>query len=365
MILKTTKQNLPLAVSFLFLFCACDSGAGKAEKKTGPEDPGHVLTVEPEPTEVETMVLAPTVFQKELNANGKLAAVQKADLKFQVQGIIRALYVREGQSVESGQLLGILDDAEIASALRQNELDHKKAVLEYEDHLLRLGHRLEDTAALDPAVKDIARLRSGLSSAQIALARAEQQLAGTKLTAPFAGKIANLKAKPHNPASAYDFICTLLQDRELTVEFKVLEQELPFVRNSSTVSVSPFSMPGKRYTGRITAINPLIDNAGMVSVKAGIRHDGQLLEGMGVRVSVRQEVRDLLCVPKEAVLERQDRKVVFTLREDSLAHWNYVEIADENGTHYAIRSGLEAGDEVIHRGNFNLAHDKKVVRSKQ
>jgi len=364
MISKTTKRIPNLLVACFLLFCACDSDAGKAEKKADSQESDFILPPEPEATAVQTMILAPMVFQKELNANGKLAAVQKADLKFQMQGMIRALHIKEGQYVKPGQLLAELDDADQASALRQSELDHQKAILEYEDQLLRLGHRLEDTTALDKETKNIARLRSGLSLAEINLDRAGHQLLGTKLLAPFGGKIANLRAMPHNPTASYDFICTLIDDGELAVEFKVLEQELAFVRSSKTIAVTPFSMPDKSYTGRITGINPMIDKTGMVSVRAGIRHYGRLLEGMSVRVNVRQEVQNQLSVPKEAVLERQDRKVVFTLKDDSLAHWNYVEIADENSRWYVIKSGLSAGDEVIYKGNFNLAHDKKVVRSK-
>lgn len=317
---------------------------------------------EASPTAVKTVLLENTSFPVELIANGKVQARQRADLRFRTDGVIQTIDVREGQHVAAGALLATLDDNRQQTDLRQARLDQRRALLDYEDQLLRSGYRLADTAALDTEIKTVARLRSGLAAAEIALERATSALAQTRLTAPFAGTIANLNARPFNQANAFDYICTLVGDGALRVEFKVLEQEIPFIRNSRTASVSAFSAAEESYMGEITNINPLVDEGGMVSVSAQLKGPSNLLDGMSVRVIVGQALADQLAVPKEAVLDRQGRKVVFTL-ENGLAKWNYVEIARENSTQYAIASGLNAGDEVIYTGNFNLAHDKPVTKA--
>lgn len=310
--------------------------------------------------DVKTKHVQQEPFSLELVANGKLMTNKRADLRFQISGIILNILVNEGQQVMAGQLIGELDNTEQESALRQSTLDYRKAQLDYEDQLLRLGYRLADSASLDVNVKNTTRLRSGLANAEINLQRAKKHLAETKLYSPFTGKIANLKAKKYNSTGS-DPICTLIDDQKLIAEFKVLEQEIPFIKNTQGVVLTAFSLPDKSYQGSIVSINPLVDEGGMVTVKANVSNTGSLLDGMSVRIVARRIVDRFITVPKEAVLDRQGRKVVFTLL-DSIAKWNYVEIAHENSTHYAIASGLKPNDEVIYDGNFNLAHDKKVDR---
>ncbi|WP_257669234.1 efflux RND transporter periplasmic adaptor subunit [Parapedobacter tibetensis] len=353
-------QRFPLHCLIALALAACNpSGANDGSNSEQP--PGNTPTSE-STTEVGVFVLETGTFHQELLANGKLGSTRKADLKFRTDGTIENIHIAEGNRVQAGQLLATLNDEAQRLARQQAELRHRKAVLDYEDQLLRLGYRAADTAKLDERVKRIARLRSGLSDAGLELDKAEKELGHTRLHAPFAGKVANVKARAHNTASSFDYVCTLVDDRELHVEFAVLEQELGFIRASKSVSITPFSDSDTRYSGTVTGINPQVDKAGMVSVKALVRNNGDgLIDGMGVSVTISREIDDQLTVRKEAVLDRQGRKVVFTATEGGTAYWNYVEIGHENSTHYTIKSGLEPGDRVIHMGNFNLAHDKHIT----
>ncbi|WP_374744748.1 efflux RND transporter periplasmic adaptor subunit [Parapedobacter sp. 2B3] len=321
-----------------------------------------LLQATEQPTEVETVTLEKTSFHQELIANGRLSAIRKADLRFRADGTVEQLHMTEGNRVQAGQLLANLNDETQQQALQHAALRRQKAVMDYEDQLLRLGYRAADTAALDEEVKQIARLRSGLSDALLEWRKAEKDVHHTKLYAPFAGKIANLKAKEYNNTAGLDYVCSLIDDRELQVEFAVLEQELDFVKHAKSVRVTAFSEKDRAYEGKVTSINPQVDRSGMVMVKAVIKNpDGGLIDGMGVSVVVSRDFGDQLSVPKEAVLDRQGRKVVFTATDGGTAYWNYVEISHENSTHYAIKDGLKPGDRVIYSGNFNLAHDKPIT----
>lgn len=312
--------------------------------------------------EVEVIEVKTSPFLLELLANGKVEAVRKADLRFAMDGIIRPFVLQEGQQIHAGEVLAMLDDRVILAQQEQAELDMQRAQLDYEDHLLRLGYSLVDAANLDPEVKRIAYLRSGWDTADQGVKRVAQQLENILLIAPFSGKIANLQAKAHNLSSSFDFFCTLIDDDVLQVTFKILEQELLFVRTSQEIVFRVFGQVDRDIAGRISAINPTVDTHGFVSVTAVITHrlEGTgLLDGMGVQVLVRNRTEPLLVVPKGAILERQGRKVVFT-EKDGFAYWNYVEILHENQHHYALRSGVEEGDKVIVQGHFNLSHEHPV-----
>lgn len=355
----TRMLNACAFISWGFIAISCQQAQPTEEQPIGETSRSQATE---QPTEVETVTLEKTPFHQELIANGRLSAARKADLRFRVDGIVERLQITEGHRVAADQLLATLNDEVQQQALQHSALRRQKAVMDYEDQLLRLGYRAADTAALDEEVKQIARLRSGLSDALLEWRKAEKDVQYTRLYAPFAGKIANLKAKEYNTTAGLEYVCSLIDDRELQVEFAVLEQELEFVKHAKSVRVTAFSEKDRAYEGKVTSINPQVDKSGMVMVKAVIKNqDSGLIDGMGVSVVVSRDFGDQLMVPKEAVLDRQGRKVVFTATDGGTAYWNYVEISHENSTHYAIKEGLKPGDQVIYAGNFNLAHDKPIV----
>lgn len=97
----------------------------------------------------------------------------------------------------------------------------------------------------------------------------------------------------------------------------------------------------------------------MIRVRAEFRNNNRLIDGMNVKVLVRKPVYNRLVVPKEALVIRQGKDVVF-VRQDSLAIWKYVTIEYENSSMVSVSEGLSPGDLVIVRGNTNLAHETKV-----
>ena len=144
------------------------------------------------------------------------------------------------------------------------------------------------------------------------------------------------------------------------VEFPVMESEYGFVTRGMPVILVPFIDNAISIDGRITQINPQADDNGMVNIRAEFRNNGRLIDGMNVRVLIRKPELNKLAVPKEALVIRQGRDVIF-IREDSLAIWKYVTIESENSSMVSISEGLTPGDRVIVTGNTNLAHETKVI----
>lgn len=351
-------RYLPVFVLLIFLTVACNEDKEKDENVELSKEQSSIQ--ENPSTPVKTLLINKQVFNRELFANGKLKAIKKANLSFRAQGLIESVQVKEGMRVHNGQVLATLDQMQQERDYRQAELKHKQALLDYQDQLLRAGYQLQDTAVLNKEVLEIARLRSGLSNAEFELQRIQFEKQNTVLIAPFAGKIANVKASPHSSSNSFDYVCTLIDDSHLEVEFQVMEQELDFIRSSKTIRLQSFSGDGQLYSGTISSINPLVDQSGMITVNAQLANTGgQLMDGMSVRVIIEKAISDQVVVPKEAVLDRQNRKVIFVM-EDGIAKWNYVEIAFENSNQYALEEGINEGDRVIYEGNFNLAHDKPV-----
>ena len=312
----------------------------------------------PEAVLVKTVKLEPSTFYHELISNGKSYSSEKAIIPFKVNGIIKELYIHNGQKVKAGDILAIIEDFEYKTQLTQAQVGLEKADMNLKKDLLSF-YLTKDTTGLSPSEIRMSYIRSGFSDAQTALEIARYNYKNTRIYAPLSGVIANLEAKQWNPSQSYSNLCTIIFDEVMEVEFPVIESEYSFINKGMPVGIVPFINDSSLISGRITEINPQVDENGMVKVKAEFRNDRRLIDGMNVKVVIRKPVPNRLVVPKEALVIRQGKDVIF-IRLDSLAIWKYVTVDSENSTSISIKEGLEPGDLVITGGNVNLAHETIV-----
>jgi RND family efflux transporter MFP subunit len=351
------KTRLITGITLMMLFCACSGNRGKETK----ESDGEVSEVkEDKPALVKVKQLEYADFSYELISNGTIAAMQKADLKFQSQEIIRKIHVRNGQSVVKGQKIAELDKFKLETALKQAWDALERARLDLQDVLIGLGYSLADSAEIPADMMKVAKIRSNHEQSQTSYEIARHNLDAATLYAPFDGIIANLTAKEFNLPDGESF-CTIIDNRSPEAVFNILENELPLTNLNDKALVSPFSQPDYTAEGRITEINPMIDKNGMVRMKAALdNRDRRFYEGMNVKIRVQRLLGNRLVIPKSALVLRAGRKVVFVLNSDR-ASWVYVETAQENSDSYVIADGLKAGDAIICEGNINLAHNARVI----
>lgn len=344
-----------LAISCLAFSC------NKPQAETSSESAQEQAIIE-----VDTIVLRKQTFQKQLVCNGKLVAIRKAELMCPNAGdVLQEVYVKNGQRVAKGTLLALSDTHIKSENLERANHDRERSKIELQDKLIGLGYDgKEENVPAD--VLHRAEITSGYFSAQHDVKMAKASLNDCRLTAPFSGRIANLQAKAHQKGNVFG---TLIDDSAFDVEFKVLEVELASLRLGTTVMVSPFVHDGEPMQGSVTEINPLVDDKGLVTIKARIRNkSGQLLDGMNVRIIIENSVADQLIVPKEAVVERDGYHVVFIYNPETRhAEWRYVDIAYSNMKHFALtgcakkETDLGSGEIVIVSGNLNLADETEVT----
>lgn len=344
-------------LTFLLLsLCMACSG----DKQSSKESEGTVETVLPdESNEVTVITLHEADFNHELISNGKLSARRQVDLRFESAEPIASVYVKNGDRVNKGQKLAELATFRLNNKTIRAKDALAKARLELQDILIGQGYMLKDSAKVPPETMQLVRIKSGYDDALAQYELAVYEEKNAVLIAPFDGVVANLFAKQHNTASTSDIFCTIIDPGSMEAVFTVLESELPLIKTGDRVEVTPFASNDTKTEGRITEINPLVDANGMVQVSAAVVSNNRLFEGMNVRVSVQRSLGRQLIVPKEAVVLRSGKQVVFTLVNDK-AYWNYVQTGVENAGSYTIIEGLKEGDRIITSGNINLAHEAPV-----
>jgi RND family efflux transporter MFP subunit len=348
------KQTLIFLAGMMLFANSCTSSQGKTSEDTVKSS----TIVESNP--VKTISLERNSFKQELISNGKLCALLKTEMPFVVSGKVKSLLVKNGNFVAKGDTIAILEDFDLNSHFEKSKQLMAKAKLEMENILIGQGYDAKDIANIPQKVLNIAKLKSGLNNAILDYQKAEHDLKATRLVTPFSGVVANLSKKLHQQVESGKVFCTLIDSKNFEVEFTVLESEIYLLSVGQQVSVQAFALEEGIYKGKVTQINPMVDENGLVTVKALIQNkDGKLLEGLNVKVIAERTLHHQLIIPKSALLLRQNKQVVFTYRNGK-ALWNYVKTGLENSEFYTIVEGLNEGDEVIVEGSLNLAHESEV-----
>lgn len=345
-----------ILISLVSILQSCTSGSAKADSSSPIIAKRSIVE---DIVWVDTLHIRKTTFQKELLSNGKLQAVHKSELRFRIAEMISSIEVKNGQRVKKGQTLATLESFEHENARDQAVQALEKSEIDMKDALISYGYNDKDSAQIPGHILKVAQTRSGYLTAKSDLKKALYDLTHTQLKAPFTGLIANLETHAYNQAETGKAFCLLIDDRKLEVSFSVLESDLADISLGQKIELTPF---GKStvFNGHISEINPLVDEHAMVKVKALVKnHNRSLISGMNAKVKIMQSIPNQIFIPKSALVLRQGKPVVFTWKEGQ-AHWNYVELGNENSTQINILSGLKESEIIIHSGNLNLAHKSPV-----
>lgn len=212
---------------------------------------------------------------------------------------------------------------------------------------------------------ELMRHKSGLTAAALALQRTELNLSYTEIRASFSGLVADLEVEVGQQITAGQECFKLVDLSQIKVELQVLESEIGLVQKGRWAEVTFPAFPGESFQGKVMYINPIVDlETRTARVIVRFENPGrQLLPGMFAYAKLEAQIfRERFLVPKDAVLIRDQRKLLFIVR-DGLAKWCYVETGLENEEFVEILSstfGLMPGEMVITSGHYTLVHDAKV-----
>ena len=307
-----------------------------------------------------------------VSAAGQAEAFRRTTMTAQVEGLVHGLPVRENQTVASGAMLLQIDTTEHALGVAQARADLLAADTDYRQRIL-FDDQIED-AAIRAERERIARSTSGLDQAQVRLRQAELQLDRSRVTAPFGGRIADLRVVEGAYATVGTELMTVVDLNPIKVEVQVLEAELGFLSEGRGAEVTFAAFPGEIFTGSIETINPVVDpdsRTGRVTVLLA-NADGRVKPGMYAEVSLDAEaLPDRILVPRSSILERGEgrRTMLFVYEEGGrggLAKWRYVNTGRENDTYVEIlptgpeQGVVEPGETVLVDGHHYLAHDTPI-----
>lgn len=321
----------------------------------------------PPPPEVDVVeiITQPVVLSESFT--GRVEAAQTVDLRPRVSGYIQEVAFEEGELVEQGDLLFLIDQrpyqarigaaqAELAQARSQLALAGSEA----ERARVLLGRQAISQEVHDQRQSALSNARAMVDAAEAALDTAELDLEYTRITAPVSGRTGRAMVTRGNLANAdQSLLTTLVTIDPIHVYFEADEQAAfasHTMLNSGESNSLKIELGGdaaRQFTGTLDFIdNRLNPNTGTLQFRALLANpDGRIRPGEFARVEMPvARMEQALLVDRKAILTDQDRRYVYVVGENNLADRRQVSTGRQVGEQTVITEGLNAGDRVIVNG---------------
>jgi membrane fusion protein (multidrug efflux system) len=310
-------------------------------------------------TRVETMTARYQDLREEFSLPGSLEAWQDLLLAAEISGPVEWVGFQEGARVKKGALLVKIDTLSL-----QANLNSSRA--EYELRRKTLARQQELVAEKLVSEQDMDNAVGALEMATAALRNAEIMLERARLKAPLDGLIEERLVEPGEYVKTGDPLLRLVQIDQLKVNVDVPEKDVLFLHPGDEVEVLA-AQPGveKPLSLRATLIHvSYVADAPTRTYGVRLKVDNRaatLRPGMIVRARfLRRQLDQVLAVPLYAIINRDDKKLLF-VRQNDRAVARQVELGAIINGDVVVTAGLDAGDEVIVKGQHMLADGSRIT----
>jgi Cu(I)/Ag(I) efflux system membrane fusion protein len=172
---------------------------------------------------------------------------------------------------------------------------------------------------------------------------------------PISGVVIEKKALEGKYVAVGEPLYTIADLSTVWVLADVYEYEIPWIKFGQTVEITTPSFPEKPFSGRVTFINPVLEEkTRTVKVRADVpNRDLKLKPGMFVNVKLSAPTTQaVLTVPAPAILDAGIRKFVWVDVGHSRYERRALKLGPEANGRYVVLEGLSAGERVVVGGNF-------------
>jgi RND family efflux transporter MFP subunit len=301
---------------------------------------------------------------------GTIASRYETPLSFQTSGRIIARPVEIGDLVTKGQLLASLDasvqqyqlasaEANLASA--QSQFNNLAAAEERARSLVASGASAQ--AQLDAATSASETAGAQLAQARASLARAQDQLGYTKVTAGFDGVVVSVGADIGQVVGAGQTIVTIAQPDVREAVFDLPEALATGLKPDIAWKIAIVGAPGVTTTGSVREVSPLV-NASTRSQRVKLTlpdpPEGFRL-GATVEVSYDQAAPASFTLPMTALLDQDGKSLVWVVDPKTLTvSTKLVAVGARTDDSIAVTNGLIEGDRVVTAGVHSLTAGQAV-----
>lgn len=302
-----------------------------------------------------TLKLTPTRLEDKLSLPAEIEPYEELWVKAEVPGQVTAVVAREGQMVEKGQTLVLLDERDYRSRVAQIEANYNLARVDHARISKLVRQKIAAKSKLDETEARLNALAAQLGEARLALAR-------TRIVAPISGRINEIRAKLGDFLSVGREVAHILQLDRVKVRVGVPESDVAAVLDLQEADVVIEALGKRRVKGRKTflARQPRT-MARLYDLELVLPNkDGKILPGMFAKVELIKAVyQHALAVPLYAVITQGEERFVYVERAGR-AEKRLVRLGVLAGWQVQVLDGLRPGDRVIVVGHRLLDHGQPV-----
>ena len=337
-----------------------------------------------------------------LDASGYIVARRRATVSSKVTGKVVKVMLEEGQRVEAGEIIALLDDSNWRAALAQSKaqlqqaeanvasaqtaFDDAKPIFQRSEKqkaaaVISAQSFDEAHAQYDVAYDNLLVAQRGLEAARAGVEVAQRSLDDTVIRAPFAGVVTEKAAQPGemvSPVSAgggftRTGIGTIVDMDSLEVEVDVSENFINRVRPQQPVTIKLNAYPDWDIPGSVIAMIPTADRAkATVKVRIAIKQkDPRIIPEMGARVAFLSDNEPAtagaekspptgVVIPADAVTTSGTASIVFVVHGSSVER-RAVRLGGKTSSGQIVSAGLEPGNRVA-LGDLSKLSDGARVR---
>ncbi len=362
-----SKTFISLGLLILFLL---SMGCGSKESVSTEKISKGTAEISEE-KQVETIDVTPTPFSYTLSVVGSLKAPETVTVSPKKAGIIRKMWVKEGDPVRKGQVLVELDDIDARLQMERAEANLRQieASLETNRNTLHRYEKLFESKVIPQQTYDDIKLKVKLDEARLDLARAElnlakQNLSDHQITSSING-VVNLKIASigeHVNVAPKDGILTLVQMDPLDLEFYVPETWASKVRLGSRVQFLVKAFSEEKFSATVHFISPTADpttrNVRMKAIVSNPQY--RLKPGFFAEVNIPTGTRtDAILIPESSLLSQEGKYYAFIVQE-GIARRKEIETGLRLEGKVEILKGIQRGDRLITVGHEQLSDGMKV-----
>ena len=372
------KKILMLTI-LLAIIAAIATAFGSKENKEEAISPVQVQ-------QVKTVKAKAVDHQTTVFASGLLASEEEMKLSFKTGGIIQKIYVNEGQHVNKGQLLAILNLNEINAqaqqaqigqqqaeinienakiALKIAERDYRNALGLYKDSVATLEQLENAELQVDNARNQVEAAEAGLHFNQKNIQIADFNVNFSKIVAPANGIILKQVAESNElVGSGTPVFIFGSKDKAQVIRVNLTDKDIINVNFGDRAEIQFDAYLDHTFEGEVKEIASMADPyTGTFEVEIEVLPEGKkLLSGFIGKVTIYTNQKDqLIEVPVDALVSA-DKKTgfIFTVKNDKAVK-TPVTIKDIEVDNLLINDGLESGQEIVITGASYLQDGETVV----
>lgn len=323
----------------------------------------------PPPVEVTLATIAPRAATITIDYVGELEAINTAEIRPRVGGLLEQQAAIEGQRVKKGQILFRIDSQPYVAALANAKaaLAQAQSALDQAERDLSRVLPLAQINAVSQQELDAATARNSAGKASVEAARAGVQTAQlnldyTTVTSPIDGIVGRALFRTGGLVTAYSSLLTTVYATDsMYVNFSISEQRMLELQHQWGGRMpeggvqSAFKIllaDGSEYpeAAKLNLIDAAVDKTtGTLPVRLEVPNPNSTLRaGQFARVVVAaQNLPDAILVPQKAVQELQGKTYVWLVDGEGRAASHDVRMGPRIGSDWLVQDGLKAGDKIV------------------